>query len=386
MSVDVSKLDFKLRDELNGYLEELISSHGSDLHVKANSIIRKRVNGELYPVENARFISTAEGLTLAKELLRGRFDELISKKSVDFTYKLNENFRFRSNIFFQMDGVSAVFRVIPTKIPPLESLGLPESVKNLCDHVHRGMMLVTGPTGSGKSTTLASMIDYINNCRKSHIITIEDPIEFIHEDRGCVINQRSVGQDTPDFASALRAALREDPDIILVGEIRDLETLTIALMAAETGHLVLATLHTKDAQETINRILGMFKGPELEHAKMTCADVIQGVISQRLCRRKDGGRVPAVEIMLQSPRIKQLILKSRQDEIGQAIVESGESSGMQTFDRDLLRLFNEGVITKENALMASSKPNDLAILIQQAHAKLTGIENERDVISLKDVD
>lgn len=264
MSVDVSKLDFKLRDELNGYLEELISSHGSDLHVKANSIIRKRVNGELYPVENARFISTAEGLTLAKELLRGRFDELISKKSVDFTYKLNENFRFRSNIFFQMDGVSAVFRVIPTKIPPLESLGLPESVKNLCDHVHRGMILVTGPTGSGKSTTLASMIDYINNCRKSHIITIEDPIEFIHEDRGCVINQRSVGQDTPDFASALRAALREDPDIILVGEIRDLETLTIALMAAETGHLVLATLHTKDAQETINRILGMFKGPELE--------------------------------------------------------------------------------------------------------------------------
>lgn len=386
MSVDVSKLDFKLRDELNGYLEELISSHGSDLHVKANSIIRKRVNGELYPVENARFISTAEGLTLAKELLRGRFDELISKKSVDFTYKLNENFRFRANIFFQMDGVSAVFRVIPTKIPPLESLGLPESVKNLCDHVRRGMILVTGPTGSGKSTTLASMIDYINNCRKSHIITIEDPIEFIHEDRGCVINQRSVGQDTPDFASALRAALREDPDIILVGEIRDLETLTIALMAAETGHLVLATLHTKDAQETINRILGMFKGPELEHAKMTCADVIQGVISQRLCRRKDGGRVAAVEIMLQSPRIKQLILKSRQDEIGQAIVESGESSGMQTFDRDLLRLFSEGVITKENALMASSKPNDLAILIQQAHAKMTGVENERDVISLKDVD
>ncbi len=386
MSVDVSKLDFKLRDELNGYLEELISSHGSDLHVKANSIIRKRVNGELYPVENARFISTAEGLTLAKELLRGRFDELINKKSVDFTYKLNENFRFRSNIFFQMDGVSAVFRVIPTKIPPLESLGLPESVKNLCDHVHRGMILVTGPTGSGKSTTLASMIDYINNCRKSHIITIEDPIEFIHEDRGCVINQRSVGQDTPDFASALRAALREDPDIILVGEIRDLETLTIALMAAETGHLVLATLHTKDAQETINRILGMFKGPELEHAKMSCADVIQGVISQRLCRRKDGGRVAAVEIMLQSPRIKQLILKSRQDEIGQAIVESGESSGMQTFDRDLLRLFSEGVITKENALMASSKPNDLAILIQQAHAKITGVENERDVISLKDVD
>lgn len=386
MSVDVSKLDFKLRDELNGYLEELISSHGSDLHVKANSIIRKRVNGELYPVENARFISTAEGLTLAKELLRGRFDELINKKSVDFTYKLNENFRFRANIFFQMDGVSAVFRVIPTKIPPLESLGLPESVKNLCDHVHRGMILVTGPTGSGKSTTLASMIDYINNCRKSHIITIEDPIEFIHEDRGCVINQRSVGQDTPDFASALRAALREDPDIILVGEIRDLETLTIALMAAETGHLVLATLHTKDAQETINRILGMFKGPELEHAKMSYADVIQGVISQRLCRRKDGGRVAAVEIMLQSPRIKQLILKSRQDEIGQAIVESGESSGMQTFDRDLLRLFSEGVITKENALMASSKPNDLAILIQQAHAKITGVENERDVISLKDVD
>lgn len=366
MSVDISKLDFKLRDELNGYLEEVVREGGSDLHIKSNSIIRKRINGEMMPVSSSRFLSTQEGLTLAKELLRGRFNDLVENKSADFIHKLNEDYRFRVNIFFQMDGVSAAFRAIPVKLPVLEDLGLPESVAKLCDTVYRGIVLITGPTGSGKSTTLASMIDRINKKRKAHIITIEDPIEFVHKDINCLINQRSIGQDATSFPTALRASLREDPDIILVGEIRDYETMNIALTAAETGHLVLSTLHTRDSQETVNRVLGMFSGIELERAKMALGSALQAIISQRLCQKIDGGRVPAVEVMLQTPRIKQLILKGRQDEILTAITEAGIHSGMQTFDSALLNLYKNKIITREEALNSSTTPNDLAILLEQA--------------------
>lgn len=365
MSVDISKLDFKLRDELNGYLEELVREGGSDLHIKSNSVIRKRINGEMMPVANSRFLSTTEGLTLAKELLRGRFNDLVENKSADFIHKLNEDYRFRVNIFFQMDGVSAAFRAIPVKLPVLEDLGLPTSIAKLCDTVYRGIVLITGPTGSGKSTTLASMIDRINKKRKAHIITIEDPIEFVHKDINCLINQRSIGQDATNFAAALRASLREDPDIILVGEIRDYETMNIALTAAETGHLVLSTLHTRDSQETVNRVLGMFSGFELERAKMALGSALQAIISQRLCQKIDGGRVPAVEVMLHTPRIKQLILKSRQDEILTAITEAGVNSGMQTFDAALLNLYKNNIITREEALNSSTTPNDLAILLEQ---------------------
>ena len=384
MSVDISKLDFKLRDELNGYLEELVREGGSDLHVKSNSVIRKRIHGEMVPVANSRFLSTQEGLTLAKELLRGRFNDLVENKSADFIHKLNEDYRFRVNIFFQMDGVSAAFRAIPVKLPALEDLGLPESVAKLCDTVYRGIVLVTGPTGSGKSTTLASMIDRIDKKRKAHIITIEDPIEFIHKDINCLINQRSIGQDATNFATALRASLREDPDIILVGEIRDYETMNIALMAAETGHLVLSTLHTRDAQETVNRVLGMFSGIELERAKMGLGSALQAIISQRLCQKIDGGRVPAVEVMLHTPRIKQLILKDRQDEILTAITEAGIHSGMQTFDSALLNLYKNKIITREEALNSSTTPNDLAILIEQASA--TGTQRGMREIGLKDLE
>ena len=384
MSVDISKLDFKLRDELNGYLEELVREGGSDLHVKSNSVIRKRIHGEMVPVANSRFLSTQEGLTLAKELLRGRFNDLVENKSADFIHKLNEDYRFRVNIFFQMDGVSAAFRAIPVKLPALDELGLPESIAKLCDTVYRGIVLVTGPTGSGKSTTLASMIDRINKKRKAHIITIEDPIEFIHKDINCLINQRSIGQDATNFATALRASLREDPDIILVGEIRDYETMNIALMAAETGHLVLSTLHTRDSQETVNRVLGMFSGIELERAKMGLGSALQAIISQRLCQKIDGGRVPAVEVMLHTPRIKQLILKDRQDEILTAITEAGIHSGMQTFDSALLNLYKNNIITREEAMNASTTPNDLAILIEQASA--TGTQRGMREIGLKDLE
>lgn len=357
--VNVAELDFKLRDELNVYLKELISTGGSDLHIKAESLIRKRVHGDIIPIENNRFLNKNEALTLAKELLRGRFSELVEKKSVDFTYTLSDDYRFRVNIFFQMEGVSAVFRKIPVTIPGFEELGLPASIRNICENVYRGIVLVTGPTGSGKSTTLACMLNYINQRRKSHIITIEDPIEFVHKDKNCIINQRSIGQDAVDFTSALRGALREDPDIILVGEMRDLDTIEIALRAAETGHLVLSTLHTVDAKDSIKRIIGMFPGSEQNRIKLTLASVLKGIISQRLCRTIDKGRVAALEIMLQTHRISNLILEGRDEEIYEAILESGMQSGMQVFDDHLLKLYASRIISKEEALENATKRDDL---------------------------
>ena len=357
--VNIAELDFKLRDELNGYLEELIRCGGSDLHIKSNAIIHKRVHGDVVEIDNKRFLNKQEALTLAKELLRGRFGELVEKKSVDFTHALNDNYRFRVNMFFQMDGVSAVFRTIPTNIPSFEELNLPKSIQNICENVYRGLVLVTGPTGSGKSTTLASMIDYINRRRKSHIITIEDPIEFVHKDKSCIINQRSIGQDAVDFSSALREALREDPDIILVGEMRDVDTMEIALRAAETGHLVLSTLHTIDAKDTVKRIIGMFPGTEQNRIRLTLSSVLKAIISQRLCRTVDKKRVAALEVMLQTHRISKLILESKDEQIRDAMMESGKDSGIQLFDDHILDLYSRGIISKEEALENATKRDDL---------------------------
>ncbi len=393
-SVDVAELDFKLRDELNGYLEELIACEGSDLHIKAGGVIRKRVNGEIVPISNGRVLSQAEALTLAKELLRGRFGELVKNKSIDFTHKLNDLYRFRVNLFFQMDGVSAVFRVIPANIPTAEQLHLPSVVENICETIYRGIILVTGPTGSGKSTTLASMIDYINVHRKAHIITIEDPIEFVYKDKNCIINQRSVGQDALDFPTALRGALREDPDIILVGEMRDLATVEIALQAAETGHLVLSTLHTIDAKDTIKRIVGMFPGNEQNRIKLTLASALKAIISQRLCRTTDRKRTAALEIMISTPRIKNMIIENRDEEIRDAIEESSHESGMRTFDHDLLRLYSAGRISREEALANATTPNDLALRLNAADMKEeldasgnnSNLKREPVTIALKKID
>ncbi|WP_298952989.1 type IV pilus twitching motility protein PilT, partial [uncultured Campylobacter sp.] len=241
--VDASTLDFKQRDRLNKYLEFLIQNGGSDLHIKSGAVIRGRIHGELVKFSKTPFLKE-DAMTLAKELLITRFPELIEKKSVDFTYKLNEDYRFRVNIFFQIDGISAVFRTIPVKIPEIDDLGLPPSIKDICDTAMRGVVLLTGPTGSGKTTTIASMINRINRQRTSHVVTIEDPVEFVFKDDKCIINQRAIGEDCNNFADSLRAALREDPDVIFVGEMRDLETIETALHAAETGHLVFSTVHT----------------------------------------------------------------------------------------------------------------------------------------------
>lgn len=361
--VDPSQLDFKQREILNQYLDFLIQNGGSDLHIKSGAVIRGRIHGELVKFSKTPF-SKEDAMTLAKELLITRFPELIEKKSVDFTYKLNDEYRFRVNIFFQIDGISAVFRTIPVKIPEIDELGLPPSIKDICDTAMRGVVLLTGPTGSGKTTTIASMINRINRQRTSHVVTIEDPVEFIFKDEKCIINQRAIGEDCNNFADSLRAALREDPDVIFVGEMRDLETIETALHAAETGHLVFSTVHTIDAKETVNRIIAMF---EQERIRMTLASVLEAVISQRLARTTDGKRVAVVEVLRKNTRIKDMILDSRDDEIPDAIADGRNTYGMQTFDQHLLDLYRDGVITREEALDKASKRNDLDLQIKNVN-------------------
>ena len=361
--VDASTLDFKQRDRLNKYLEFLIQNGGSDLHIKSGAVIRGRIHGELVKFSKTPFLKE-DAMTLAKELLITRFPELIEKKSVDFTYKLNEDYRFRVNIFFQIDGISAVFRTIPVKIPEIDDLGLPPSIKDICDTAMRGVVLLTGPTGSGKTTTIASMINRINRQRTSHVVTIEDPVEFVFKDDKCIINQRAIGEDCNNFADSLRAALREDPDVIFVGEMRDLETIETALHAAETGHLVFSTVHTIDAKETVNRIIAMFEQAEQERIRMTLASVLEAVISQRLARTIEGKRVAVVEILRKNTRIKDMRLDARDDEIPDAIADGRNTYGMQTFDQHLLDLYRDGIITREEALDKASKRNDLDLQIK----------------------
>lgn len=369
--VNINELDYKTRNRLDLYLKKLVSDGGSDLHFKSGSVIRGRFNGKIRPMSDEIF-SQKDGLILAKELLRTRFDELVEKKSVDFTYNISLDYRFRVNIFFQMDGVSAVFRTIPRILPTIESLGLPPVIKDICDNIKRGIILVTGATGSGKTTTLASMINRINQRDSSHIITIEDPIEFVYKDDKCIINQRSIGQDAISFKAALRSALREDPDVILVGEMRDLETIEIAINAAETGHLVLSTLHTLDAKETINRVISMFPIEEQERIRMSFASVLGAIISQRLIPTIDGKRVAAVEILISNHRVKEKILDKKDQEIYDVIKESKNTLRMQTFDQHLLDLFDAGIITEESALENSTKRDNLKILLKNTKLAKTG--------------
>jgi len=269
------------REELNKFLYFMIKQGGSDLHIKSGGKIKARIQGKLVDLINNK-LPKEYVIELLKDILPvQRFNGFLEKKELDFSYKLNEDYRFRVNAFFQIEGPSIVFRVIPVKIPTLEELKLPDVIKKFTD-IERGMILVTGVTGSGKSTTLAAMINEINHKKPKHIITIEDPVEFVHKDIKCLINQRGIGEDTLSFSNALRAALREDPDIILVGEMRDRETIEIALHAAETGHLVFSTLHTLDAKETVNRVIGIFPPEEQPRIRLVLASILEGVISQRL--------------------------------------------------------------------------------------------------------
>ncbi|MFA6188070.1 MAG: PilT/PilU family type 4a pilus ATPase [Sulfuricurvum sp.] len=360
--VNVDDLDFNVLQKVRGYLRRMVDAGGSDLHIKANGVVRARINGDIIPLSGEIF-SKDDALTFAKELLRTRFHELVEKKELDLVYPFDELTRFRINIFFQMEGISAVFRLIPVKILTIDELNLPSIVHSFAQ-MERGLVLVTGVTGSGKSTTLAALINEININRRKHIITIEDPIEFVHKDRKCIINQRSVGQDTLSFGSALRAALREDPDIILVGEMRDMETIEIALHAADTGHLVFSTLHTLDAKETINRIVSVFPSVEQNRVRMTLAAVIKGVISQRLIQTVDGKRTAALEIMVRTARIEQLIAENRDFEIPDTMFEGKELYGSQTFDQGILDLYLAGRISREDALANATSASDLKLRME----------------------
>ena len=376
-----------MEDKLKIYLRALISNGGSDLHIKAGAIVRLRVDGALKILGKEAL--TAEMVdSIAREITAPeQYKKLKEEKNLDFTYVLGTEHRFRVNFFHQMDGLSAVFRLIPVKIATLEELNLPEVINSFSE-IQRGLVLVTGVTGSGKSTTLAAILDKINTETNKHIITVEDPIEFIHQDKGCLINQRAIGQDSHSFSDALRAALREDPDIILVGEMRDLETIDIALHAANTGHLVFSTLHTLDAKETVDRIVGMFGKEEQNRIRGSLASVLEGVISQRLIPTRVGGRVAAIEILKKTARIEQLIMEDRDYEIPDALFEGKEIYGTQTFDQALIDLLRDGRISDEVALEYASNAADMKLKMEGvgegALAQYTNTDEEVDVFDFKE--
>ena len=375
-----------MEKKLQFYLKNLIHNGGSDLHLKSGATIRLRVNGDLLKLGDKQ-ITHEELDGIAQEILTTKqYEELTSNKELDATYVLDDDNRFRVNFFYQLDGLSAVFRIIPVKILTLEELKLPAVITELSE-MHRGLILVTGVTGSGKSTTLAAMLNHINSTKKKHIITVEDPIEFVHKDKESLVSQRGVGQDTHSFANALKGALREDPDIILVGEMRDLETIEIALHAANTGHLVFSTLHTLDAKETINRIIGMFPKEEQNRIRITLASVLSGVICQRLVKTVDGKRAAAIEIMKQTPRIVDLISENRDYELLDTIEEGKEIYGSQSFDQALLDLYRSGKINTDVVLEHATNPSDMKLKLQgveMSEKEKDSSDTQVDIFDLKE--
>jgi len=375
------------RADLNKFLYHMIKLGGSDLHIKSGGKIKARVHGKLTDFTQVA-LPKEHIFELLKDILTTeRFNEFVKNKELDFSYKLDDNYRFRVNAFFQIDGPSIVMRVIPVKIPKLDELNLPPVIRKFTE-IERGIVLVTGVTGSGKSTTLAAMINEINETKAKHIITIEDPVEFVHKDKKSLINQRGIGEDTLSFSNALRAALREDPDIILVGEMRDRETIEIALHAAETGHLVYSTLHTLDAKETINRIIGIFPPEEQPRIRMVLGSILEGVISQRLVPTTDGKRAAAMEILVSTPRIKELIFQDRDKEIKDALEEGKKVYGTQTFDQHLIDLVLSGRVAEDVAYEYATSKDDFSLKLKQAKmAQNIGKEDESeddDLIDLKE--
>jgi twitching motility protein PilT len=352
--------------ELNELLKIAVASKASDIHFKAGLPPMFRMDGALLPLKEGKRLTPESvakvGMTLMTPAQREKFKEIFE---MDLAYGVPGVGRFRVNVFQQRSSIGIVFRIIPFKISSLEELCLPKSIEKIAME-QRGLVLVTGTTGSGKSTTLASMIDYINSRRTAHILTIEDPIEYLIRDKRSVVNQREIGMDTRSFAFALRAALRQDPDVILVGEMRDLETIETAMTAAETGHLVMSTVHTLDATETVSRIVTAFPPHQQKQIRLQLAAVLKGVISQRLIPRADGkGRVPACEVMVANSRIRDLIEnEDRTKEIVQAIQQGFVSYGMQTFDQSLLALLKQNLITYDEALRQCTNPDDFALRVK----------------------
>jgi len=339
---------------LTDLLKRLVELHGSDLHITAGTPPRIRIHGEIVSCEDVPALTPADTKGLAYSVLmdsqKHHFEEDLE---LDFSFGVKGLGRFRANLFNQRGAVGAVLRLIPWGTKSFEELGLPPVVRKLCERP-RGLILVTGPTGSGKSTTLATMIDLINSTLQGHIITIEDPIEFVHDHKKCLINQREVGSDTTSFAKALRAALREDPDVVLIGEMRDLETVEAALRIAETGHLTLGTLHTNSAASTINRVIDVFPAHQQSQIRTQLALVLEGVMCQSLLPRINGnGRVMAMEILIPNAGIRNLIREDKVHQIYSAMQSGQEKHGMQTFNQSLLWLYQQGQISLDVARQRS---------------------------------
>lgn len=340
-------------------LMTVIERKASDLHLTVGDPPMLRINGSIQPMDGKAVPLTQEDLhaSLYDILTEDQRKRLERDKELDFALELKNVGRFRANAFYTRRGEGAAFRYIPTQIKSLAELGLPEeTLKQLCDR-KKGLILVTGPTGSGKSTTLAAMIDYINSTHYDHIITIEDPIEFIHEHKKCMVNQREVGSHTQSFANALRSALREDPDVVLVGEMRDLETISLALTAAETGHLVLGTLHTMNAPKTVDRMIDVFPPAQQQQVRVMFAEAIVAVISQVLLKRKDGaGRIAALEIMIATTATKNLIREGKTHQIP-SIIQTSQKFGMQSMDQVLKNLAMTGKVDLQEVKMYASSPD-----------------------------
>jgi twitching motility protein PilT len=351
---------------IDALLQELVRAEGSDLHLTAGSPPVVRVHGTLDRLDSHPRLSPEETLQLLYQIMSTEQQKrLETKGQIDLSYSIPGLARFRVNVFSQRESLAAAFRVIPKEIKTLEELGLPRKLHDLA-RKPRGLVLVTGPTGSGKSTTLAAMIDEINRTRSQHIITIEDPIEFLHRHKQCIVNQREIGSDTMTFAEALRAALRQDPDVVLVGEMRDLETISTALTAAETGHLVFATLHTQSAPSTIDRVIDVFPAEQQEQVRIQIASTLQGVVTQALLPTAAGdSRVAALEILIPDDAVRNLIRQAKVEQVYN-VMHTGSDRGMQTMEQALSELTRNGMITRETALACSSRPDQLEAALERA--------------------
>ena len=359
---------------INDLLKTATDRGASDLHLKVGSHPVLRINGELIPLVETKRLMQEDTIAMAFSIMSNRQKQKFKDNlEIDIAYSVPGLGRFRCNVFQQRGTVGLVLRGIPVKILTVRELGLPVVLEKIAQE-QRGLILVTGTTGSGKSTSLAAMIDYINSQRTEHIITIEDPIEFLHRDKKSIVNQREVEVDTRSFAAALRSALRQDPDVILVGEMRDYETIETAITAAETGHLVLSTLHTLDATETINRIIAVFPPHQQKQIRLQLSGVLKAVISMRLIPRADGhGRVPAVEVMIATPFIRDCIINKEKTKLIHEAIAAGVSQyGMQTFDQSIFQLYKKELISYDEALRRASNPDEFKLKIQ-------GIQSTSDI-------
>jgi twitching motility protein PilT len=351
---------------VNDLLKTAVASGASDLHIKVGSYPMMRLRGQLLPVSDEKRLDHEDVVAMSATVMsKVHAEKFKDAQEVDLAYGVPGLGRFRVNVFQQRGTVGLVLRVIPTQIKSIDELGLPPVLRTLSLE-ERGLILVTGTTGSGKSTTLAAMIDHINKTRRAHVMTVEDPIEFLHRDQQSIVNQREVAVDTRSFAFALRSALRQDPDVILVGEMRDFETIETALLAAETGHLVFSTLHTLDATETINRIIAVFPPHQQKQVRIQLASVLKGVVSQRLLPTADGnGRAPAVEVMISTAFIRDCIVDKEKTYMIHGAIAAGTSQyGMQTFDQSIFGLYSRGLVSYESALRAASNVDEFKLRVQ----------------------